>query len=1265
VLDWPHARVLVVADPRPEAPALATARACGIPTVTHHLAVFDYPVTFVFEVTGRPAVLEDLVRAKPAGVEVVSAESLRLFWHLLQDRRAAQEHVLRARQVHVFGELASRVARTGAPVADVLDELCRVVERQCPGMHCSILRVDPDGITLRHAAAPSVPAAYQRAIDGLALGPGVDIATDPRWAAQRELALRHGLRACWSVPMTAASGAGLGLLAMYYREPRAPSADEGAIADMAARLAALVVERAQMEQALRGSEEHYRLLFEGNPHPMWFYDLATLRVLGVNDAAIKQYGYSREEFLQLTIKDLRPPSEVPALLDTLATLGSTHYPGGVWRHRRKDGTPLDIEIVASGITFAGRAARLVLAHDITERKRAEAATATLAQVGRDLTGTLDLTEAMRRIVTTIVSFFSVRSAALYRVSEPDHGLICLAEAGTTSGPWVGRTIPPGAGVVGPAVAEDRIVAATDVLVDPRFTILGWMRERLEAEGTPSVIAVPLRSRGETLGALLLRDVAGRAFTEPERQLLSAFADQAALALRNAESHAAALARVQELDTLVHVSRALMGTLDDRQVVRSILGAACRLAPESAAMVWEHVPGEEELRLVDTLGLRAPREAERLRVGARNGLSGPAATTRRPVTSADVSADPRFLNKAWAAREGLVAAAAAPLVHAETLYGTLVVFTRAPHVFTATELDLLTSLSSQGAAAMANARLFARERARKLEAEALLEIAHAIGATLDLKQLLTIIAQRTARAVGVRRCSINLWRDGHLTLVMSQFADGHDDPGLWRKFKQLWPDSLEEVPGQAEAIRTKRPVLVEDVAASELIPPAWVETFDFRAAAIIPLIRHDEVIGSLTLDQAEAPYAWRPEQVNLAILIANQAAMAVDNARLYARVQAQVDEIRETQAQLLQAGKMAAMGQLVAGVAHEINNPLAIVVGQAELLGQTSHDPSAVERAAKIHASGMRAAQIIKQLQTLARATPRERRPVQLADVVERALELRKQTLQVTGVEVERVIAPDLLPVWGDATQLEQVVLNLVLNAEQAARLGGLPARVTVRMAVHGEHVRLAVSDTGLGIPPEILPKIFEPFFTTKPVGQGTGLGLSICYSLVEAHHGRIWAESPPGGGATFVVDLPACATGATPEPATGRLPERTVSRGRVLVIDDEPDVAETVGAILESLGQTVTVAIGGEAGWERLSAPEAQYDVVTIDFKMPDTPGPVLWQRLRSIRPDLAERVVFITGDTADPDTQRAIEAAGRPVLYKPFSVTALAALLPGAVRAA
>lgn len=475
-----------------------------------------------------------------------------------------------------------------------------------------------------------------------------------------------------------------------------------------------------------------------------------------------------------------------------------------------------------------------------------------------------------------------------------------------------------------------------------------------------------------------------------------------------------------------------------------------------------------------------------------------------------------------------------------------------------------------------------------------------------------------------------------------------------------------VPSGAGAIgraaHHRRPVTTTDALGDRALPMPLelaerIERAGLSAMCAVPLVARDVVIGVLEVADA-AGRAFTGEEVLLAQAFADHAALSLDNARLYAELAARVRQIEASQEQLLQAGKLAAVGQLVSGVAHEINNPLAVIVGQAQLLSRRLVDPDHAQRVDRIRTSGMQAAKIVRELQTFVRPRPRELAPVDLGDVIERTLSLREDALRVAGIALVREIAPAVRLVHGDASQLQQVLLNLVLNAEQA--LAGQPdARIAVRLHSHDGRVRVAVADTGPGIPSDVLPRIFEPFFSTKAVGQGTGLGLSICYSIVQSHGGRLIADSRLGAGATFIVDLPAydgeAAARAAAVPAAA-----AINRGHVLVIEDEEEVAGVLGDLLKELGVASTVVTDAEAAWRALSQHGRAFDAITLDLRMPGTSGRALYERLERGAPAVAARVVFITGDTADADTEKFLSRSGRPVLTKPLALEPLAqALVP------
>lgn len=325
----------------------------------------DFKDGRVFERYSRPQLIGGQVAGRVWSFRDVTAH-----------KRAERQSVGELRVLELLARAAS--------LPEVLDGLAREYEGLCTGMKCSVLLLDADGRHLRHGVAPSLPADYNAAIDGIEIGPCAgscgtaahtgravivsDIATDPLWAAFKELAQTHGLRACWSVPILGEAGRVLGTLALYYHEVRAPQPEELATHERAAQLASLAILQHHAREALRNSEERYRLLFENNPLPMWVYELETLRFLAVNESAVQHYGYSREEFLGMTIKQIRLEEDIPALLKSVEggraeTLGTSE-----WRHRRKDGSIIHVEIISRPLVFEGHDARLVLAADITEKK---------------------------------------------------------------------------------------------------------------------------------------------------------------------------------------------------------------------------------------------------------------------------------------------------------------------------------------------------------------------------------------------------------------------------------------------------------------------------------------------------------------------------------------------------------------------------------------------------------------------------------------------------------------------------------------------------------------------------------------------------------------------------------------------------------------------------------------------------------------------------------------------------------------------------------
>jgi two-component system NtrC family sensor kinase len=388
--------------------------------------------------------------------------------------------------------------------------------------------------------------------------------------------------------------------------------------------------------------------------------------------------------------------------------------------------------------------------------------------------------------------------------------------------------------------------------------------------------------------------------------------------------------------------------------------------------------------------------------------------------------------------------------------------------------------------------------------------------------------------------------------------------------------------------------------------------------------------------------------------------------------------------LLQTEKMAALGQLVSGIAHELNNPLTSIMGYAQLAlareGGKRTDDSEGSNASRIFEEAQRAQRIVRNLLVFAREARPERAPVQLNEVVERTLALRSYELRVKNIAVHLDLEAGLPRLRGDANQLQQVVLNLLVNAEQAIESGAARraqgqsfGNIGIRTRSEGEKsVTLEVCDDGPGIPPSVASRIFDPFFTTKPVGEGTGLGLSIAYGIVREHEGEIsvgdaphdFAAQAPGvrWRTSFRVEFPA---GTLPVAEAAAMPTVLAAvpraarpvRGqapRVLVVEDEQTVAQLISDVLREEGMTADVALAGQDGLERLLAtvrPDAaySYDLVICDLKMPGLDGPALYRELRQRNHPAKDRILFITGDTLSRRTLEFIERYKAPFLAKPF----------------
>ncbi|MBI2964874.1 MAG: response regulator [Chloroflexi bacterium] len=375
-----------------------------------------------------------------------------------------------------------------------------------------------------------------------------------------------------------------------------------------------------------------------------------------------------------------------------------------------------------------------------------------------------------------------------------------------------------------------------------------------------------------------------------------------------------------------------------------------------------------------------------------------------------------------------------------------------------------------------------------------------------------------------------------------------------------------------------------------------------------------------------------------------------------------DHMRDSQ--LMESRRLVAVGEMAAGVAHELNNPLTAVMGFSQLLLRQDLDEVTRRDIEAIASEARRAGKIVDNLLSFARRRENAMRPFDAGHAVQRVLDLRQYECKVNNIRVVTYFDSTTPRTMADTHQLDQVFLNILNNSIYALSSSRGHGTITVGVVAVGDRIRITMADDGPGIPEDILSHVFEPFFTTKPAGKGTGLGLSICKSIIEHHGGSIRVDSRSHKGATFIVEIPVVPVEEAPEDVSkmeeAAAPSYTMLR--ILAVDDEPSVRELLTRALHSVGHEVATAADGAEALRMIYVED--YDAIITDMKMPGLGGAELYQCVAGLKPELSQRILFLTGDVASADTKSFLEKTGKPVLTKPFTLEDLRKRLDAFARA-
>ena len=486
----------------------------------------------------------------------------------------------------------------------------------------------------------------------------------------------------------------------------------------------------------------------------------------------------------------------------------------------------------------------------------------------------------------------------------------------------------------------------------------------------------------------------------------------------------------------------------------------------------------------------------------------------PLAMPDLQVDPRFREREWARAEGLLSCLGVPLMLGDTPLGVLMSWSRQRREFNTDEIKLAEALATSAAVAIRNARLYEETQLRLRHTETLVAVSQAVGSTLDISEVLRRATREMVRALGADLGAA--WmatpaRDGFAPVV-----GYHIPKEVLGAFNGA---SLPvEDPFVLAMKQDQRPVYASDSAADSRFTNRLTAGLAHRSVLAQPIFWQGELIGAFSIVWLRDTHAFTAEELRLAEGIAYQGAVAIENSRLYEGVKQQMAELKQTQSQLVQSTKLAAIGELAANVAHEINNPLTTVLGFASFIAERLKEGDPMkEEMGLIQEEASRARDIVRDLLQFSRQRDFMPEAADINVVLEQVVTMVRRQGALNVVTVKEEYTSGLPMVEMDVPRIKQVFLNIINNAVYVMATGGT---LTIRTAAIGDGVNVSFTDSGPGIAPEHRDRIFDPFFTTKPEVSGTGLGLSVSLGIVQSHGGRIDVATEVGKGSTFIVSLP-------------------------------------------------------------------------------------------------------------------------------------------------
>jgi signal transduction histidine kinase/putative methionine-R-sulfoxide reductase with GAF domain len=559
---------------------------------------------------------------------------------------------------------------------------------------------------------------------------------------------------------------------------------------------------------------------------------------------------------------------------------------------------------------------------------------------------------------------------------------------------------------------------------------------------------------------------------------------------------------KEINALLEISKAIASGLYLEDVLRLIVTVTANLMNSKICSLWILDEKDQKLKLKATQSISEEYLKERsLAMG--EGVVGRVALHNQPMAIHNVLKEPLYKEKELAKKEGLISMLSVPMCIKDRVIGVINCYTSFPHPFSKSEEEMLTTVANQAAICIENSGLME---------------------TLDINEILRLVLEGVTKNIGFDRARLYLVNE-KTNLLECKMAVGIDEERIKGITLRLDPeDSV-----VARSIFEKQPFVIPEATQDPRVNPVLKEKFSLHSLVVIPLFAKDKALGAIAADFVEPNKNVTKEALESVMFFAQQAGLAIHNAFMYQelktfsrqmeeKIQKTTADLRKTEAQLIRSEKLAALGQLAAGIAHEIRNPLtSINILIHSMTENLSSGDSRKEDLKVIEEEINRINEIVDQFLRFARPAPPLLEKAEVVPILEETLQLLRPQIERQRIVVRKEFQPFLPPILMDREQMKQVILNLLLNAVQAMPKGG-HLKLEGKISEDDGWIKLSVKDSGVGIPDEDLDRLFDPFFSTKE--GGIGLGLSIAHRIIDQHNGKIEVESGPGNGTLFTVWLP-------------------------------------------------------------------------------------------------------------------------------------------------